>query len=145
MDKDILYGYIKYKDRKFEIYYRPKLKDTVCQAEWRKGQYHKLIVGKIFINSIEDEDIEPLIYHELFHLLLECPDEYQADKFACQQVGFTKFEKSINKYCRKLLCTLLRYKSSKVIYDSYCRYRLDDVEGTQRNIFADKYEIEIIE
>ena len=53
MDKDILYGYIKYKDRKFEIYYRPKLKDTVCQAEWRKDQYHRLIVGNIFINNID--------------------------------------------------------------------------------------------
>ena len=143
MNNDILYGYIKYKDRKFEIYYRPKLKDTVCQAEWKKDGYHRLVVGKIFINSIKDKDIEPLVYHELYHLLLDSTNEYQADEFACRHVGYTRFRDSINKYCRKLICTLLRYRSSKIIYDSYCKYRLDAVEDTSRNI-DEKYEIELI-
>lgn len=144
MNNDVLYGYITYKDRKFEIYYREKLKDTVCQAEWKKDGYHRLVVGRIFINSIKDEDIEPLVYHELYHLLLDSTNEYQADKFACRQVGFTRFRDSINKYCRKLLCTLLRYRSSKIIYDSYCKYRLDAVHGIQRDVFAEKYKIELI-
>lgn len=131
---DIKIGSITYRGTTFDIMYRPSLKDTVCLSEWRIDKYANLIVGDIFRNNIHNEDIKPLIYHELYHLYFKSTNEFQADRFACSIVGYDKFEECINKYCRKYLCDLLKYRSSKSIYNSYCLYRLNAVRNVAQSI-----------
>lgn len=131
---DIKIGHIIYKGCKFNLIYRPSLKDTVCLSEWKIGKYSNFIIGDIFKDNMYNEDIKPLIYHELYHLYFQSTNEFQADRFACSLVGYDKFEECINKYCRKYLCDILNYKSSKIIYDSYCKYRLNAVRNVAQSI-----------
>ena len=145
---DTILGYITYLDKKINIIYRPSLKDSICISEWRSGKYRNLVIGDIFKNNINNKDLEPIIYHELYHLYFKSTNEYEADKFACKIVGFNRFEESINKYCRKYLCDLLNYRSSKNIYNSYCIYRLnavkDIVQSSQDIEIYKTYNLELI-
>ena len=137
--KDIKIGYIEYCGSKFDIIYRPSLKDSICLSEWRIGKYSNFVISDLFKNNMYNEDIKPLIYHELYHLYFKSTDEFEADKFACKIVGYNKFEECINKYCKKYICDLLNYRSSKIIYNSYCNYRLNAV----KNIVQSSPDIEI--
>ena len=92
-------------------------------------------MGDIFRDNIYKEDLEPIIYHELYHLHYGSKNEYEADRYACSIVGYDRFEKAINKYCRKILCRNIHTKYGRMIYDSYCKYRLDACKDTKIDHF----------
>jgi hypothetical protein len=126
----ICIGKVIYKDRKYPLYLN------------KYNGYSRCVSSKIesFIEVGIDWFLQPedtknfIIWHELGHLYLNTPNEYRADRFVCERVGYDMFSKHVN--------TLYRFNVDKITYTTnqknnyymFCMNRIDFMIGIKKSI-----------